>query len=160
MSLESDEVPGDDSGASLEVSGNKGVVAMGQRRAYVAQVRALVDTQGAKVREGLADEQVVKEYVAAIRRGISVGSRTEMNLYAQIMKLVGEERRITVEFINSLGAKDEQELRRLVDIAKSGEGASIHDSAERCVAFLEAYFNAYPDQRLASVRRLGGYVPV
>lgn len=160
MSLESPEGRESVPEASMEAWDGKGVVPMGQRRAYVAQVRALVDTQGAKVREGLADDAVVKEYVAAIRRGIQTGSRTEMNLYAQIMKLVGEERRITVEFINSLGAKDEQELRRLVDIAKSGEGASIHDSAERCVAFLEAYFNAYPEQRLAAVRRLGGYVPV
>ena len=76
------------------------------------------------------------------------------------MKLVGEEKRITVEFLNSLGASSEQQLRSYVEAAKSVEGASLHDSAERCVAFLEVYFNANPELRGAAVKRLGGYVPV
>ena len=133
---------------------------VGARKAYTAQVRALVETNGAMVREGLASQGVVDDYISAIHRGIKAGDRTAMNLYAQIMKLVGEERRITVEFINSMGAKDENELRRYVEIAKSGEGASIHDSAERCISFLELYFNAYPAARDTGIRRLGGYSPV
>jgi hypothetical protein len=35
-----------------------------------------------------------------------------------------------------------------------------HDGAERCVAYLEAYVSAYPEQRGEIVRRLGGLVAV
>ena len=47
-----------------------------------------------------------------------------------------------------------------IHAAKSVEGAGPHDGAERCVAYLEAYLNVYPEQRAAAVKRLGGLVPV
>lgn len=144
-----------------------GPVAMGSRTAFASQVRALVEATGNDVREALAKRDVVEDFCLTIHEGIKPFSktgrppdRTCLNQYAQIMKLVGEERRITVEFIHGLGAKSEEELRRYVDAAKSVEGAGPHDGAERCVAYLEAYLNVYPEQRAASLRRLGGYVPV
>ena len=147
--------------AALRASlGAVDVVPVGQRQAFTRQVRELVSHSGDLVREGLATPEVVADYVATIKAGVKIGSRTEMNLYAQIMRLVGEEKRITVEFINSLGATSESQLRSYVDAAKSVEGASLHDSAERCVAFLELFFNANPELRSAAVKRLGGYVPV
>jgi hypothetical protein len=137
-----------------------GEVAVGARQRQAALVRRLVEEAGDSIREELASPAVVKSWCESIRQGVKLRSRTEMNLYAQVMRLLGEERRITVEFIHSLGAKSEDELRRYVDAAKSVEGAGPHDGAERCVAYLEAYFNVYPEQRGASVRRMGGYVPV
>lgn len=136
------------------------VVPLGQRREYTARVRALVAQAGDSAREAFADPAIVAAYVKAIHDGIMVRDRTALNLYSQVMKLIGEERRITVEFIHSLGASSEEELKRYVDAAKSVEGAGPHDGAERCVAYLEAYLNAFPEGRGAFVRRLGGYVPV
>jgi hypothetical protein len=75
------------------------------------------------------------------------------------MKLMGEERRIVIEFVTGLGVRDEADLRRMVDMAKSVEGVGPHDGAERCVSYLEAYFNAFPDQRPSALKRMGGYVP-
>lgn len=137
-----------------------GTVAMGARREYAEKVRSLVAVQGDVVRESLASDETVKSYCEALKEGVRLRSRTELNLYAQIMKLVGEERRIIVEFVQGLGVKSEADLQRLVGMAKSVEGVGPHDGAERCVTYLEAYFNAYPDQRPVALKRLGGYVPV
>ena len=136
------------------------VAAYGARAKQAAIVKAMVAEAGDLVREELAQPSVVKAWCDSLREGIKLRSRTEMNLYAQVMKLVGEERRITVEFIHSMGASSETELRRYVEAAKSVEGVGPHDGAERCLAYLEAYLNVYPDQRSGAVRRLGGYVPV
>ena len=120
----------------------------------------MVTGAGEEVREQFAGGEMVADYVKAIHEGLKVRDRTALHLYSQVMKLVGEERRITVEFINSLGAGSEEELRRYVEAARSVEGAGPHEAAERCVAYLEAYFNANPEQRHAAVKRFGGYVPV
>ena len=137
-------------------------VAYGSRAKQAAMVKAMVAQAGDLVREELARPEVVRDFCSSLREGIKPGvrSRTEMNLYAQVMKLVGEERRITVEFMHSFGVSSEEELRRYVEAAKSVEGVGPHDGAERCIAYLEAYLNVYPDQRGASVKRLGGYVPI
>lgn len=134
------------------------MVPMGARREFTARVRALVAEAGDVAREGLARPEVVSDYVATIHRGVKAGDRTALRLYSEVMKLVGEERRITVEFIHSLGARSEGELRKYVEAAKSVEGAGPHDGAARCVDYLEAYLNLYPDQRASMVKRLGGLV--
>ena len=138
------------------------VVPMGKRQELAAHIRALVAAHGDAIREQLATPEVAKEYCDTIRWGVTQRppDRTCLNQYASIMKLVGEERRITVEFIHSLGVQSEEELKRYVDAAKSVEGAGPHDGAERCVAYLEAYLNAFPESRGTFVRRLGGLVPV
>lgn len=135
-------------------------MAMGSRREFAVKVRELVAGAGDTVRERFSSDEVVADYVRTIHAGIKAGDRTALRLYSEVMKLVGEERRITVEFIHSLGARSEEELKRYVDAAKSVEGAGPHDGAERCVAYLEAYLNVYPEQRGAAVKRLGGLVPV
>ena len=136
-------------------------VPVGDKLEFTRQVRDLVAVAGDKIRDGLADEDTVKDYVRTIKLGIrDPKNKTCLNLYSQVMKLVGEERRVVVEFVNRLGARSEDELRRYVETAKSVEGVGPHDGAERCVAYLEAYFNAFPEQRGAAVKRLGGYVPV
>lgn len=138
------------------------VVALGKRKELAAHIRELVNSHADEVRGGLATSETARAYVDTIKWGVAQRppDRTCLNQYAAIMKLVGEERRITVEFIHSLGVQSEAELRTYIDRAKSVEGVGPHDGAERCVAYLEAYFNAYPEQRSAAVKRLGGYVPV
>jgi hypothetical protein len=137
------------------------VVPVGDRREFTQQVRDLVAVAGDKVREGLADEGTVKDYVKTIKLGIrDPRNKTCLHLYAQVMKLIGEERRVIVEFVNRLGARSEDDLRRYVETARSVEGVGPHEGAERCVAYLEAYFNAFPEQRHAAIKRLGGAVPV
>ena len=143
-----------------KLSGFRGEVATGQRQEMAAQVREMVAAAGDTVREGMCEPGFVRDYVKMLKRGALERDRTCVNIVSQVMKLVGEERRITVEFIHSLGASSEQQLRTYVEAAKSVEGASLDDSAERCVAFLEVYFNANPELRGAAVKRLGGYVPV
>jgi broad specificity phosphatase PhoE len=50
-------------------------------------------------------------------------------------------------------------LRAYVEAAKSVDGASLDDAAERCTAFMETWLNANPQHRVAVVKRLGGMVP-
>ena len=143
-------------------AGNPDITPVGARAKFSARVRELVEMDKAEVTEHLASGGRAKEFVDAILWGVNQRppDRTCLNLRAQIMKNVGEERRITVEFIHSLGAGSEAELRRYVEAARSVEGAGPHDGAERCVAYLAAYFDAFPEHRAPAVQRLGGYVPV
>jgi len=137
----------------------EGVTPLGSRREFTERVRGLVAESGDRVREDFAAEDVVRDYCEAIRSGIKARDRTALNLYAQIMKL-GEERRITVEFIHSLGAKSEDELRRMVEAVKAAEGADVLDGVERAAAYLEAALQIHPEHRQAVVLRLGGVVPI
>lgn len=137
------------------------VVPVGDKLEFTKRVRDLVGIAGDQIREGLADESTVKDFVKTVKLGVrDPRNKTCLNLYAQVMKLIGEERRVIVEFVNRLGARSEDDLRRYVETAKSVEGVGPHDGAERCVAYLEAYFNAYPEQRHAAIKRLGGLTPV
>ena len=139
---------------------NTEVTPVGARKEFTERVRGLVQQSGDRVREDFAASDVVRDYCDAIRAGIKARDRTSLNLYAQIMKLVGEERRITVEFIHSLGAKSEDELRRMVEAVKAAEGADVLDGVERAAAYLEAALQIHPEHRQAVVLRLGGVVPV
>jgi len=138
---------------------NTEVTPLGSRREFTERVRGLVAESGDRVREDFAAEDVVRDYCEAIRSGIKARDRTALNLYAQTMKLVGEERRITVEFIHSLGASSEDELRRMVEAVKAAEGADVLDGVERAAAYLEAALQIHPEHRQAVVLRLGGVVP-
>lgn len=147
---------------SLSADGSVGTRLMGNRKALVATAEELVVRAGDMVREEICDPVFVREFCQTLKFGASreCMDRTCINAVLHITKLLGEERNITVEFIHRIGASSEEQLRGYVESAKSVEGATLHDSAERCVAFLELFFNAHPETRGAAVKRLGGYVPV
>ena len=142
-------------------SGLKEVRPVGDRQALTARARALVEVAGDTVRTELCAPEVVKEFCDTIRFGTSksVMDRTCLNIQAQVYKLLGEERKLVVEFCHSLGVSTEAELRSYVDAARSVEGATEHDTAERVTAFLETYLSRNPQMRVALVKRLGGQVP-
>lgn len=133
---------------------------VGKRREYAAQVRELVERAGDTVRAGLAGEETVREYVEAIKAGVRARSRTEMRLYAEVMKLLGEERKLVVEFVHSLGASGESELRRIVEAYKSAGEADTLTAIERMTTALEAMLPMHEEHRGMVIRRLGGYLPV
>ena len=146
--------------APLPVHNRDGTIVLGQRKEFAAMARSLVEENRDAILMELGQPEVARSWCDSLKIGIKARDRTAMNLYPQVMKLLGEERRIVVEFVAGLGVRDEGELKRMVDMARSVEGVGPHDGAERCVAYLEAYFNAFPDQRPAAIRRLGGLVPV
>ena len=147
--------------ARSEAAGTIGTRPVGARRDLTERARALVAVAGDTVREELCQPNVVKEFCDTIRYGSSreVMDRTCLNIQAQVYRLLGEERKLVVEFCHSLGVSTEQELRAYVDAARSVEGASEHDTAERVTAYLEKYLDRNPQMRVAIVRRLGGQVP-
>ena len=148
--------------AATERRGASNTRLYGGRRALVATAEELVERAGDMVRAEICEPGFVKEFCSTLKYGASreCMDRTCINAVLHITKLLGEERNITVEFIHRIGASSEEQLKGYVEAAKSVEGASLHDSAERCVAFLELFFNAHPELRSAAVKRLGGYVPV
>ena len=97
------------------------VVAMGSRRAFAERMRELVERDRAQVTEQLAAENASADFVDAILWGVRQRppDRTCMNLRAQIMKSVDEERKVVHEFWLRLGVSDEAEAARLVSMAKS-----------------------------------------
>ncbi len=146
--------------AGLPLVGRDGKFVPGTRKEFAAMAHQLVEDNRNTILYELGQPEVARSWCDSLKIGIAARDRTAMNLYPQVMKLLGEERRIVVEFVTGLGVRDEGELKRMVDMAKSVEGVGPHDGAERCVAYLEAYFNAFPDQRPSALKRLGGYVPV
>lgn len=139
-----------------------GVVAMGSRRELATRAKELVAVAADTVRAEICEPEYVKEFVATLKHGASRGvmDRTCLNIVSQIYKLLGEERKLTVEFIHSLGVQSEAELRTYIERGRSVEGVGPHDGAERCAAYLEAYLRAFPEQRETLVKRMGGLVAV
>lgn len=149
--------------ARSERKGAVGTRLMGGRKDFVARADALMAEASAGIKADLAsDKGFAAEFLSTLKFGASkaVMDRTCIAIMARLYKLTGEERQLTIELVHRLGASSEEQLAAYVQSAKSVEGATLHDSAERCVAFLEAYMNVHPEARQAAVRRLGGYVPV
>ena len=133
---------------------------VGDRKALSARAREMVAIAGDTVREEMCAPEFVKEFCDMLKFGVSKGvmDRTCIGIVRDIYKLVGQEQRIVVEFCHSMGVTTEAELRSYVDAARSVEGATEHDTAERVTAFLETYLNRNPQMRVALVKRLGGQV--
>ena len=138
----------------------RGSVPMGLRKDFTAQVTELVALRGDELREAFSAEESVRAYYDAIMAGVRARDRTCIIQYGKVMKLVDNEVRVLHEFVARTGAKSEAELIRGFQTAKGVEDLSPHEGAEKCVTWLEMYFNAYPDQRPSALKRLGGYVPV
>jgi len=153
-------------GLSRDKSGD--VLPFGSRKAFAAQVHALVEMHGDLVRERLVAPDVVDDFCTTIHEGIQPYSktgrppdRTCLNQYAVITKLLGEQDKVVNNFFIRFGVKTEGELAAKVSLAQSIEGMTADEGAERCEAFLEAFYNTkLPERRQAGIRRLGGYVPV
>lgn len=136
---------------------------VGERQAFVGRAKDLMAVAGDEIREALAgDRGYALEFLDTLKYGASRGvmDRTCIGIMARLYKLTGEEKQLIVELVHRLGASSEDQLRGYVSSAKSVEGASADDAAERCAAFLVLYFDVHPEQRAPLVRRMGGYVPV
>ena len=139
----------------------EGLMPRGGRVALAQTAKELVERAGDEMRADFAgDDEFRKQYVASIKQGALDLDRTCVKIVSQIYKLVGEERKLVVEFVHSLGAKSEDELRRMVEAVKAAEGADVLDGVERATAYLEAALTIHPEHRTAVVLRLGGVVPI
>jgi len=133
----------------------------GGRVALAETAKGLVERAGDRMRQSFAeDDQFISDFVATLKAGALDRDRTCVNTVARIYRLVDEERKLVVEFVHSLGASSEEELRRMVEAVKAAEGADVLDGVERAAAYLEAALTIHPEHRDAVVRRLGGMVPV
>lgn len=134
---------------------------MGGRKDFVARARQMVEVAKATVQQEMASPESVRDLCETINFGASksIMDRTCIRLKAEILKLVGEERTLVVEFIHSMGAKSEDELRRMVETVKSAEGVDDLTVIERCCTALEAYLPLHEGHRAMIIRRLGGYLP-
>lgn len=134
----------------------------GSRKAAAARAMALVAQAGDYVRSRIAgDADFIRSYVDMLKYGASreVMDRTCINIVNAILKLQGEERKLVVEFVNSIGVQDEAELRRIVDQYRGAEGADVVTAIERCTTFLEGALPMHEAHRAVVVRRLGGVLP-
>lgn len=144
--------------ASLERTGAVGQT--GMRLAYAAKVKEMVLLAKDAAREVLAEPGNVKEFCRQVMEGVKLRSRTEMRLYPELMGMVGQERTLVVEFVNSLGVRGgESELRRIVDSVRSAEGADTLTALERMTTAMEAILPLHEEHRAMVIRRLGGYLP-
>jgi len=139
----------------------EGLMPRGGRIALAQTAKELVERAGDEMREWfVSDTPFRQKFVETLKQGAIERDRTCLNIVSQIYKLVGEERRLVVEFVHSLGAKSEEELRRMVEAVKAAEGADVLDGVERAAAYLEAALTIHPEHRQAVVLRLGGVVPI
>jgi len=136
------------------------VVPFGARNQFTARVRELVDAAGDQTAEELAAPENVKRWVSSLMKGVDVRDRTCMNLYAKVLRMVDNGEELLANVLRRLGEADEAKAAAYIAAAKSVEGAGPHEAAERCEAYLEAYYSMNEERRPAGIRRLGGYVPV
>lgn len=153
---EEDEIPHD----LTIMSDRTNKMIYGRRLEFASAVDKKVSEAGDLVRSILADGETPAEVARVIVRGAKRGDRSCLNHYTRLMKLAGEERKLTIEFLHSYGVRTEDELRRMVDTVRSAEDSNVVDGIERATAYLEAALRLEPHQRDLVVRRLGGLVPV
>lgn len=148
--------------AASEARGAIGTRLMGGRKDLVKRARELVEVARATVEAEMASPESVRDFCEAINYGATkeVMDRTCLNLKAQILRLVSQERVLLVEYVRQLGASSEDEARKAVEAYRSADGADLVTAIERCVAFLEGALPMHEEHRGMVVRRLGGYLPV
>lgn len=132
----------------------------GTKQNFSAMAKVAVEMHRDVVLTTLATKENARKFCEVTVKGMEEGKRTQYIAFKEMMKLVGEERKLVVEFVHSMGVQSEEDLRRYVEAAKSVEGAGPHEGADRCVNYLDAYCGVYPDQRAIIIKRLGGYIPV
>lgn len=97
-----------------------------------------------------------------ILQGIDRGERTSLRLYAEAMRWVGGQINIAVALVESLGVRDEVELRALVESGKRLEqlranaACSLDDYRDEAVELLLMVLSQRPEWRLQVLERLGG----
>lgn len=154
----SERKTGDEAVSALLATDREHVRPMAARDKFSRTAMTLVQVAADALKEGCADPEFVREYIASLRSGVRERDRTCMNIYPRLIGLLGENQRLVIEIWSNLGVKDEHEARQKIAMAQSVEGASPHDGAQTCVGYLESYLAMYPAQRTAIVQRLGGMV--
>lgn len=142
------------------MQGKDGSVVSGRKQDFSAMAKLAVEMHRDVVLTTLATKENARKFCEVTIKGMEEGKRTQYIAFKDMMKLVGAERKLIIEFVQSMGVKSEDDLRRYVEAARSVEGAGPHDGADRCVNYLDAYCGVYPDQRALIIKRLGGYIPV
>ena len=148
--------------AASEARGSVGSVAMGARRNVSEIARGLVEVAKSRVESEIAgDEAFIAEFCAMLKEGASreVRDRTCINAVLMILKLVGAERVVVLEWVKALGASSEGELQRAMEVKRSIGGVEDSVVIERLTSALEALLPLHPEHRGTVVRRLGGYLP-
>lgn len=125
---------------------------------FTDHVETLVRQRGDEIREGLASDEVVREYVRAIRDGLKRRDRTCLREYGRVMKLVDAEVKVVHEFLHTFGVRTETELRGIVEAYRSAGDGDVVAAIERLTSALEVMLPMHEEHRVAVVRRLGGYV--
>lgn len=138
-----------------------GEVAVGARREITARARSLVERARGQVETLVAgDEQFVIDFVSMLKAGAKERDRTCVQAILMILKLVGQENTLVIEWVKRTGASTEDELRRIVEAYKSAGEADTLTAIERMTTALEAMLPLHEEHRGMVVRRLGGYLPV
>jgi len=132
----------------------------GKRRELRARVQGLLEVANAQMVESFATRQYVQEFCATLKKGARILDRTCIAAIMQIMSGVDAERKQLLEFIRSLGASGEQELRQKIQAYNDAGEADTLTAIERMTTALEAMLPLHEGHRAVVIRRLGGYLPV
>jgi hypothetical protein len=137
-----------------------GFILTGRKKDFGALAKQAVEQHRDLVLSEMLTEENARKFIEVTVNGMKRGDRTQYRAYMEMAKLAGAETKLIVEFIHSIGAKSEDEVKRAVQTMQSAEGASTLDTISRLTEALSALLNIEPTQRDFVVRQLGGIVPV
>ena len=143
------------------LNGREGTRLMGGRKALRETAKHLLEVAADQVRVELADPDYVREFVKMLKHGASreVMDRTCIGIVGDLYFGVKANNELLAQLLASLGVSSQAQLVSFVGQAKSVEGVTDHEGAERMVAAMEQYLFANPQMRLSVVKLLGGVVP-
>ena len=137
-----------------------GQIRDGRKLDFARMAKEAVELHRDIVLSEMMTPQNARDFIRVTVEGMKTGQRTQYRAYMEMAKLAGAENKLVVEFIHSLGASGEDQVRRAVQAYQSADGAGTLDAIERLTEALSQLLHIEPTQRDSVVMRLGGIVPV
>ena len=133
----------------------------GERTEFVAIARTIMEEGRAKFATEMAgDDKFLHDFAEVLKKGARAFDPDSMKIVARMLSWMQEERRLVVEFVRSLGASSEDELKEMVEAYRSAGDGDTLTAIERLTTGLEALLPLHEGHRPMVVKRLGGVIAI
>lgn len=108
-----------------------------------------------QVKETICTPDWCLVWLAAFRTRLARAERDAVQLWPRLVGMLGEEKELAVLVLSNIGAKDLDEARRYVRMAKLAEVEDEHVLAAKAGEYLANYHRRHPAMVAESLRRQG-----
>lgn len=120
--------------------GKRGPRVMEKRK----EMKALEAYDPETFRKELDTPERRKRWLAQLDKGIDNNERHWVRMYAESMKLIGQQPQVMIAIYQELGVDSKDELARLVEYGQRVEGMSEREQMTLCEQALVEYYRKHP----------------